>query len=196
MSDICAFCDSPDVAEVKHDEKVAVGRKRLQLTGLLKMACPSCGEEYVTDAQLEHNHALFEEAMTLTAEAVTVGQMRSFRAHWNLTQRTASALFGAGESAFGKWESGQLPSGPAALLLQCALHVTGVTEYLARLQRATLPGCPEVAEWHTADGAVTGVLPSFMHKKAADAPIIPARATAVDALKYQPDVVEIYGKAA
>lgn len=194
MSNACDFCDSPSVRELKYDEKLGMGRKRVLVAGLLKTKCEACGEEYVTEEQLEHNHALYEAASTITAEVVTVGQLRSFRARWGLTQRAASALFGAGESAFGKWESGQLPSGPAALLLQCSSHVPGVTEYLAKLQHAVLPTCPEMAEWHKISGEVTGVLPAFMHVKKPAAP--GAKIAPKCSLPYQANVIELYGRAA
>lgn len=197
MSNLCHFCDSPDVAATAFDEKMAIGRRRVSVSGLTKTVCHSCNEEYVTEEQAALNHALYEEATRTASEGITVGHLRSFRARWNLTQRAASALFGAGESSFAKWEAGQLPSGPAALLLQCAAHVPGVTEYLARLQKATLPGCPELAPWRTASGEVSGVLPSYVG-------IVPSRTSAPQQIPlpvlaefaYQPDVETLYGKAA
>jgi hypothetical protein len=66
-----------------------------------------------------------------------------------LTQRNASKLFGAGDSAFGKWESGQLPSGPAALLLQSAMHVPGVIQFLASLAQVEVVEHHEGLEWRS-----------------------------------------------
>ncbi len=188
MNTRCQFCDFAGVKEVSYDDVMSAGRKRVSLSGLSKTVCPECGEEYVTETQMEHNHALFESALARTPEAIVVGQLRALRDRWHLSQRAASALFGAGESAFGKWESGQLPSGPSALLLQCAANVSGVMEYLAHLQGATLPGCPELAEWHAGNGSVTGVAPMYRPKKhAAHAPA-PAPNPPVGGLRYERDV--------
>ncbi len=191
MDTTCQFCDFAGVEEVSYEDVMSAGRKRISLSGLMKTVCPECGEEYVTEAQMAHNHALFESALAKTPEAIVVGQLRGLRDRWRLSQRAASALFGAGESAFGKWESGQLPSGPAALLLQCSANVSGVVEYLAHLQGATLPGCPELVEWHAEDGSVRGVAPMYKPKKSA------AQATAtvpnppLRGLRYERDVLEL-----
>jgi putative zinc finger/helix-turn-helix YgiT family protein len=191
MNTTCQFCDFAGVKEVSYDDVMSAGRKRVSLSGLVKTVCPECGEEYVTEAQIAHNHALFESALARTPEAIVVGQLRALRDRWHLSQRAASALFGAGESAFGKWESGQEPSAPAALLLQCASNVSGVMEYLAHLQGATLPGCPELAEWHAADGSVTGVAPTYRPRKnAAHAPA-PATNPPLRRLRYERDILEL-----
>jgi len=197
MSYRCDFCDSSAVAEILFSDRVAAGRRRVALSGLRKMVCHDCGEEYMTEAQVEHNHALFDAAVAVTPEAVYAGLMRSLRERWQLTQKAASALFGAGESAFAKWESGQPPSGPAALLIQCAVYVPGVMEYLARVQSASLPGCPELSDW-SADGAnVTGTL--AVHKsvrRLARVHHVPAPVVAPARMNYSPNVVELYGEAA
>lgn len=194
MNQQCEFCGAQSVAELTYEDRVSAGRKRLSLTGLLKMECSVCGMEFVTEAQMAHNHELFDAALSGVPESITVGDLRGLRGQWDLTQRSASSLFGAGESAFAKWESGQLPSGPTSLLLQCAIHVSGVMEYLAALQKATLPGCPELTTWHSASGESTGVLPAYLPRKQHAGS--PARSLPVRAGHYKPDVVQLYGKVA
>lgn len=156
MMSKCDFCGSGEVAEVVYDERIASGRRKVAVEGLKKMECPDCGHEYIESAQLLHNHALMEAATTITPGQVSTALLRTIREKWALTQRTASTLFGAGANSFAKWESGQMPSGPTALLLQCAANVPQVVEYLARLQGATLPSCPELADWSDVNGEVTG----------------------------------------
>lgn len=187
----CDFCDSAECHEVVYDDMVSAGRKRLALSSLKKTECLSCGESYVTEAQMEHNHGLYDAALAKTPEAVAIGQLRTLRCRWELTQRSASSLFGAGENAFAKWESGQLPSGPAALLIQCATNVTGVIEYLAHLRGATLPGCPEFAEWHSADGNVTGVAPIYRPTITAAPARVPVLSAASQNLRYEKGVVDL-----
>lgn len=196
MKHTCDFCASTDVAEVLYEDKVAVGRRRVLLSGLRKMECPSCGHEYMDADQVAHNHALFDASTSATAGQVFSGLLRNIRDRWALTQRTASALFGAGENSFAKWESGQLPSGPTALLLQCAAHVPGVVEYLARLQNATLPSCPELADWNTATGEITGKMTVLTKLEFPPMPSASWEVIGTSQLVYRPNVVELYGEAA
>jgi len=133
MSTNCDFCGSANIHEVSYDDVWTSGRRKISLAGLKKLACPDCGEEYVTAEQSAFNHGVFEKTVRESAEAVTPGLLRTLRHTYELTQKEASRLFRAGDSAFGKWESGATPSGPAALLIQCALYVPGVMDYLRSL---------------------------------------------------------------
>lgn len=198
MTHTCDFCDSPDVAEVVYEEKVSVGRRRILLSDVRKMECPACGHEYVTSEQLAHNHARFDAVTSVAAGQVFVGLLRSIRERWMLSQRVASHLFGAGESSFAKWESGQLPSGPTALLIQCAAHVPGVVEFLARMQNATLPSCPELADWNSDTGEVTGKMAILEKLERPSPPVQRVRGIPNYAeLVYHPEeVIRLYGKVA
>ncbi|WP_372828562.1 type II TA system antitoxin MqsA family protein [Polaromonas sp.] len=195
MKHACVFCDSPEVAEVVYDEKVTAGRRKVSVVGLKKMECPSCGHEYVEPEQLALNQAIIESATTEPGQVV-VGLLRNLRDRWELTQRTASNLFGAGQNSFAKWESGQLPSGPTALLLQCAMSVPGVMEYLARLNKATLPSCPELIDWEDGAGEVTGQLAITLPPEKPTRPSLTWVRLGSPPLDYKPSVVELYGEAA
>lgn len=129
----CVFCDSDNVREVIYQNKISVGRKRVLVDGFRKSACENCGEEFYTLGQIDANKELIETTSRDQAGVVFPGLIRSLREDWDLTQREAAKLFGAGAASVGKWESGQTPSGPTALLIQCALHVPGVMQYLAKL---------------------------------------------------------------
>jgi len=129
----CVFCGENTLEQVHFSEKIAHGRRKHVVEGLLKMRCANCGEEVVNDAQSVHNLALTEASASTTQAAIYPGFIRSLREAWNLTQRQAARLFGAGETSVAKWEGGQVPSGPAALLLQCAVSVPGVMEHLSTL---------------------------------------------------------------
>lgn len=186
MAHICDFCDSDSAKEIFYTDEVHAGRRKLQLAGLKKTACMACEAEYVTPAQLNENQALLEAALREAPEAITVALLRTLRYRFGLSQRAASSLFGAGDSAFGKWESGSAPSGPTALLLQCAFHIPGVMDYLARLQGVRLPESPEAADW-IAGGHVTGSTPVFSLVRRVEAPRIPPRT----AYRYEPSEFEM-----
>lgn len=200
MTHTCVFCDSEAVAEVVYEDKVAIGRRKISVHGLRRMECANCDHEYVDAEQLSLNQARIEAASTVPGQ-VHVGLLRDLRDRWVLTQRAASNLFGAGQSSFAKWESGQLPSGPTALLLQCAAHVPGVVEYLARLNKATLPSCPELLDWEDDTGEVTGHFSGVVRQEKAILTrrvlVSPSRGSVLSSqMNYTQNVVELYGEAA
>jgi putative zinc finger/helix-turn-helix YgiT family protein len=120
------------------------------------MVCGSCGEAVVPLTLYDHNQKRMEAALAGTAAAVSRGLLKRLRETYDLSQRDASRLFGAGEAAFAKWESGQSEmSDPAALLVQCAISVPGVMEHLASLAGMQLRS---PLQWHEAkqNGSVGG----------------------------------------
>ena len=194
MTHTCNFCDSIEVAEVVYEERLTMGRRKVVVAGLRKMECTNCGQEYVEVDQVTQNHALMESALNQSAGQVAIGLLRTIRERWQLTQRAASVLFGAGANSFAKWESGQLPSGPTALLLQCAANVPGTVEYLATLQKATLPSCPELLSWSNEDGEITGMTPVARIVPFLAPPKRSVEKTTI--VPYEKNIVELYGEAA
>jgi putative zinc finger/helix-turn-helix YgiT family protein len=195
MKHTCVFCGHLEVVEVVYDERVTAGRRKVAVTGLRKMECSSCGHEYVEQDQLSYNQSLIE-ATSVTPGQVGIGLLRNLRDRWALTQRAASNLFGAGQNSFAKWESGQLPSGPTALLLQCAANVPGVVEYLARLNKATLPSCPELLDWEDDSGEVTGYITVLVRSEKMSRNTQTRAKPNMSSILYAQNVVELYGEAA
>jgi putative zinc finger/helix-turn-helix YgiT family protein len=140
---ICPACEHGNLDEVQYDSKVKFGRKLLGVYGLRKSVCNHCGDESVTEEQFSSNNHLVELAASNVPHAISAGLLQSLRQQYQLTQKDASTLFAAGANSFAKWESSQVaPSGPAALLLQCAFHVPGVMNYLASLHKVKLSPAP------------------------------------------------------
>lgn len=134
MKHICPYCEVGELSTVPYTETVKAGRRTVEVAGLLKLVCAHCGEESVPVEMYDRNTKVVEGALAATPAAVSRGLLRRLRETWGVSQRDASRLFGAGASAFAKWESGQARmSEPAALLVQCALNVPGVMTYLATL---------------------------------------------------------------
>ncbi|MBB3194402.1 type II TA system antitoxin MqsA family protein [Roseateles terrae] len=134
MSLNCPFCEAEALTQVTYTHAVRAGRRMVEVPDCQQMVCGNCGETVVPLTLYEHNHERIESALASTPAAVSRGLLKRLREAYNLSQRDASRLFGAGEAAFAKWESGQSEmSDPAALLVQCALQVPGVMDHLAAL---------------------------------------------------------------
>lgn len=135
----CPYCESDALDEVFYDDQVSVGRTLVLVEGLRKLHCVKCGCESVPLDFFGQNAERVEAATMSTAAAVSKGLLRRLRECWGVSQRQASMIFGAGPSAFAKWESGQSRlSTPSALLVQCATKFPQVMEYLARLAHVPL----------------------------------------------------------
>lgn len=138
----CSYCEIGTLSEVTYAQPIKAGRRTVNVEGLSKLVCSHCGEESIPLAMYDRNAKLVEDALLTTSAAVTRGLLRQLRDQWNVTQREASMIFGAGESAFAKWESGQARmSEPSALLVQCAISVPGAMEYLAKLADVQVTSC-------------------------------------------------------
>jgi putative zinc finger/helix-turn-helix YgiT family protein len=130
----CPYCESMALEKVVYVGDIRCGRKSVRVNGLAKMLCSDCGNESVPLEMYGENTRLIEISASESAAAVSRGLLRKLRECWGLTQREASKVFGAGESAFAKWESGQSQlSTPSALLVQCAAKFPAVMEYLSNL---------------------------------------------------------------
>lgn len=188
----CPFCASDEVKAVDFECSIAVGRTKKVVSGLQESECTSCGEVFVTGAQQEYNAALIDAAGKERQAFVTQGLIRKFRERFGLTQRTASKLFGAGSAAVGKWESGQLPSGPAALLIQTAIHVPGAAHYLASLANVSISESTDGLKWRSSKAPVTGAQRKYTARLVASKD----RVTTNDFLDSDYTIDELYGVAA
>lgn len=136
MKNICSFCEIGVLTSVIYAGAVKAGRRSVEVSGLQKMVCAHCEEESIPLDIYGQNAKLVEAALAATPAAVSRGLLKTLRETFEVSQRDASKMFGAGDTAFAKWESGQTNmSDPAALLVQCALHVPGVMDYLAKLAK-------------------------------------------------------------
>jgi putative zinc finger/helix-turn-helix YgiT family protein len=152
----CPFCASNEVIPTLFECPIPVGRSKKTVSGLQQSECQACGEVFVSGSQHDYNAGLFEAAGREKQAFVTQGLIRKFRERFGLSQRTASKLFGAGAAAVGKWEAGQLPSGPAALLIQTAIHVPGAAQFLAGLANVTVTESIDGLQWRSSKAPITG----------------------------------------
>jgi putative zinc finger/helix-turn-helix YgiT family protein len=166
----CPHCADGVMSEVVYSKPVRQGRRSVQVEGLKKYLCATCQGDLVSRAQMKANDTRIDEALAHAVEAsVDAVMLKGLREQFDLTQKQASRLFCAGDSAFAKWESGQTAlSGPATLLVRCALEVRGVMEHLASLQGVRLSIQPQPAvqqdfdevQWESALSIASPVLTS------------------------------------
>lgn len=136
---ICPFCEEGITSEVEFSQEVRAGRKSMIVNGLKKRVCSQCQSESIPTALHDQNMDLVEAAQARAKNLVPTAGLRALREQWDLSQKTASMIFGAGPSSFGKWESGQTSmSTPAALLVKVALRFPLVVPYLAKLAGVSL----------------------------------------------------------
>lgn len=144
----CPHCVSGTMQELLYEKAVQAGRRKVSVAGLKRFACDNCAGELVSRAQMRENNSLIAQATDRESVGlVDAAMLKGMREKFDLTQKDASFLFGAGESSFAKWESGQSAmSTPAALLVHCAVNVPGVVEHLASVRGFKLP-CTRANEW-------------------------------------------------
>ncbi len=153
----CPFCEDGQMSEASYVSVVRSGRRQLDIDGLLHHICDRCAQSLTDRRQMAHNRAVMQAAQERDVVAsIDTTFLQTLRQQHDLTQRAASRLFGAGDSSFAKWESGQSKvSTPTALLLRCAAEVPGVIDHLAMLHgesshRAASPEAPApAAERHS-----------------------------------------------
>jgi HTH-type transcriptional regulator/antitoxin MqsA len=152
MSNVCPYCEVGSLEEVLFSGRVKAGRKIIEVAGLVRLVCSECGNASVPLDMHAKNAALLDHAAAYSRGSVSRGTLRKLREVWGVTQKEASRIFGAGESAFAKWESGQANlSTPSALLVQCAVKFPPVLAYLSRLANV-VPKAEPVStgsEWHS-----------------------------------------------
>lgn len=136
---ICPFCEVGETEEVEFSKEIKAGRKSVTVAGLKKKVCTQCQSESIPGWLHDQNMDLIEAAQERVKTLVLPAGLRALRERWDLSQKTASKIFGAGPSSFGKWESGQSSmSTPAALLVKVAVRFPNVMPYLARLAGVSL----------------------------------------------------------
>jgi len=144
MSQIeCRYCDNGKMVEQTYSERVKSGRSMLLVKGLLKWHCKACESEMIDARQFEKNAERIEEEEKQSPSFVSIAMLLELRERYALSQIEASKLVGAGEGAFGKYESGGKLSGPTAKLVRAALAIPAVVEMLAAEEGIKLAASPK-----------------------------------------------------
>lgn len=128
----CEYCGEGQMVEEIFSQTLRSGRANLTVDGLHQCRCNVCDTIVTSAAQFESNAKLIEVAEKTASCYVSVGMLKQFREKYSLTQKEAGRLIGAGEAAFGKYETGARLSAPTAKLIRVALALPEVVELLAR----------------------------------------------------------------
>lgn len=131
----CRYCEVGNMVEQTYSQRIRSGRAAIFVDGLSKWHCSSCESEMTDAVQFERNSDLIENSQKEATTFISIGMLHEFRERYGLSQRDAGKLVGAGESSFGKYESGQGISGPTAKLIRVGLRFPEVVHMLANEEK-------------------------------------------------------------
>lgn len=134
------------MVEEAYSDVLKHGRSSLEVSGLLHFRCNDCESMMTTAQQFEHNTEIIRAAEKRTPGYVSPAMLREFREKYGLSQRTAGRLIGAGEGAFGKYETGSNLSVPTAKLIRAALLFPEVARMLGEEEEIAI-AAPVEEEW-------------------------------------------------
>lgn len=120
----CPVCDSQQI-EVRYDRNVRYHylKKDHVLEGQEHTVCLDCGLSFYQSGQIDRNNERFATFEKSIVKGISPNEIRTLREKYLITQAQATRIFNCGETAFSKWERGEVaPTGPTALLLKMALE--------------------------------------------------------------------------
>jgi putative zinc finger/helix-turn-helix YgiT family protein len=119
------------MVEELYSQNIKSGRASLFVDGLLCWHCDTCDSVMTSAAQFESNADALRLAEKKSSAYISLSMLREFREKYAVSQRDAGRLIGAGEAAFGKYESGGRLAAPTAKLIRVALAFPDVAKMLA-----------------------------------------------------------------
>jgi len=119
------------MVEEMYSQNVKSGRSALFVEGLLRWHCDTCDSMMTSASQFESNADTLRAAERKSSAYVSRPMLREFREKYSLSQRDAGRLIGAGEAAFGKYETGARLAAPTAKLIRIALAIPEAARMLA-----------------------------------------------------------------
>ena len=155
----CPSCGHSSGKVRRYSDDVEFRGLVLCLEGLEETVCPKCKQTWQTVIQQSAYRQALREAYAKRREELRAEQgllsgseIRMIRESLNITQRQASALFGGGQNAFNKYESGEvLQSSAMDLLLRLSFTLgDGVVQTLEHARRIR----PEI--WQSQGVAMLG----------------------------------------
>lgn len=104
----CVHCQAGELIERTSANEVVFRGEVLQINDYESAQCPNCREEFVLPAQHRRNDRRIADARRVRDGLLPSVHIAQLRASLDLTQATASALFGGGPNSFAKYESGEV----------------------------------------------------------------------------------------
>ena len=127
----CRYCGEGQMVEKTYSRNIKNGRSVLSVVGLTHWCCASCESVMTSAQQFEANADIIQLAEKKSPGYVSIPMLRAFREKYSLSQREAGRLVGAGDAAFGKYETGSKPSSPTAKLIRVMLAIPDAAKLLA-----------------------------------------------------------------
>lgn len=147
MTHICPVCETGTLAARVSDRTIRFEGHQIRIQNLHYSECPVCGEKVVLPAQSKRNEIAYADAKKAHLDLWSCGKIESFRKQWQLTQNTASKLFGGGANAFSKYERGEVIHTKAMdLLMRVFDQSEEARVLLGEFADITLPNTPA---WET-----------------------------------------------
>lgn len=105
---ICAECEIGLLKPAEFSDTFIYNGKELEVAGLEKYVCDTCGAEPIYPHQVRKNEKLFAQAKRdATGRKLLSGdEIKAIRARIGITQQEAAICFGGGQNAFSKYERG------------------------------------------------------------------------------------------
>lgn len=134
MNNICPACEEGVLVVQSAEQRIPYKGKTLVVANFEYAACPTCGEEVVLSSQEDANQRKLIDARRCADGYRTSKQIVDFRRRWNLTQATASKVFGGGVNAFSKYERCEIVQSQSTdLLMQVIDEIDDAREFVAKL---------------------------------------------------------------
>lgn len=112
---ICPNCEAENVEVIHYADDIDHKGFVLSVEGLQEHSCKSCGHEWKTQGDFEHDLDILKYAFVTerdkkraTEGLLTAKEIEEIRTLYNINQREAAVLFGGGYNAFNKYESGEV----------------------------------------------------------------------------------------
>lgn len=147
MPIVCKYCEEGHMISEAYSENFRVGRSSLTVNGLQHSRCDFCDSTMTTAEQFEQNAELVRAAEKRSPGYVSPAMLREFREKYGVSQREAGRLVGAGEGAFGKYETGSNLSTPTAKLIRVALAIPAAARMLALEEGITIDSTAAEETW-------------------------------------------------
>jgi HTH-type transcriptional regulator/antitoxin MqsA len=109
---ICNLCHSYEISILKAKDSFTYKGQKIEFE-VEYSVCNSCGKEFIDSQQIQKNDATILNAKKFADGLLSSEEIQEIRTNLGLTQEMASKVFGGGENAFSKYESGKVAQSAA-----------------------------------------------------------------------------------
>ncbi len=118
----CKLCQSSDISILKAKDSFTYKGQEIEFE-VEYSVCNSCQREFIESQQIQKNDATILSAKKCADGLLSSEEIQAIRKNLGITQEIASKVFGGGENAFSKYESGKVAQS-AAMDRLCLLYTS------------------------------------------------------------------------